>query len=298
MVFIEQRSILSGMLVQEAMRKRVIRVSRETTLSDCTNRMVKNKVAAVLVTGEDDRPVGVVSKTDLIGAFYADLPIEAAAADIMAAPPLFCFPDDSLESAIDLMHARGVHRLYVSGAETDRVIGTLAYPDIVGLLYRYCRACGKSVSKVRRGTEDETNNLRLRVGDVMTTSVRACKTDEALAEVIEELTSHRCGAVLIRNPADHAAGVISKTDLVIAYKHGEKTGTPAKVIMRHPVLSCEANDFLSVALQQMLLKDVQRLFVYKDAPARIVGVLSLSDSARFRSGSCRACTSGRLIVGV
>ena len=221
-----------------------------------------------------------------------------AAADIMAAPPLFCFPDDSLESAIDLMHARGVHRLYVSGAETDRVIGTLAYPDVVCLLYRYCRACGKSVSKVRRGTEDETNRSRLRVGDVMTTSVRACKPDDTLAEVIEDLTTHRCGAVLIRNPAGHAAGVISKTDLVIAYKHGEKTGTPAKVIMRHPVLSCDANDFLSLALQQMLLKDVQRLFVYKDDPARIVGVLSLSDSARFRSGSCRACTSGRLIVGV
>jgi len=297
MVFIERRSVLSGMLVQEAMRKRVIRVSRETSLSDCTNRMVKNKVAAVLVTADDDRSVGVVSKTDLIGAFYADLPVETAAADIMAAPPLFCFPDDSLESAIDLMHARDVHRLYVSGAETDRIIGTLAYPDVVGLLYRYCRACGKSVSKVRRGTEDETNSSRLRVGDVMTTSVRACKTDDTLAEVIEELTTHRCGAVLIRNPAGHTAGVISKTDLVIAYKHGEKTGTPAKVIMRHPVLSCDANDFLSLALQQMLLKDVQRLFVYKDDPARIVGVMSLSDSARFRSGSCRACTSGRLIVG-
>jgi len=297
MVFIEQRSILSGMLVQEAMRKRVIWVSRETTLSDCTNRMVKNKVAAVLVTAGDDRPVGVVSKTDLIGAFYAGLPVETAAADIMAAPPLFCFPDDSLESAIDQMHARGVHRLYVSGAETDRVIGTLAYPDVVGLLYRYCRACGKSISKVRRGTEDETNGSRLRAGDVMTTSVRACKTDDTLAEVIEELTTHRCGAVLIRNPASHAAGVISKTDLVIAYKHGEKTGIPAKVVMRRPVLSCDANDFLSLALQQMLLKDVQRLFVYKDDPARIVGVLSLSDSARFRSGSCRACTSGRLIVG-
>ncbi len=132
----------------------------------------------------------------------------------------------------------------------------------------------------------------------MTTSVRACKTDDTLAEVIEELTTHRCGAVLIRNPAGHAAGVISKTDLAIAYRHGEKTGTPAKVVMRHPVLSCDANDFLSLALQQMLLKDVQRLFVYKDDPARIVGVLSLSDSARFRSGSCRACTSGRLIVGV
>jgi CBS domain-containing protein len=297
MVFSKRRSVLRGMLVQEAMRKRVIRVSRETTLSDCTNRMIKNKVAAVLVTAEDDRPVGVVSKTDLIGAFYADLPVETAAADIMAAPPLFCFPDDSLESAIDLMHARGVHRLYVKGAETDRVIGTLAYPDIVGLLYRYCRACVKSVSKLRRGTEDEMNSSRLRVRDVMTTSVRACKTYNTLVEVIEELSTHRCGAVLIRNPAGHAAGVISKTDLVIAYKHGERTGTVAKVIMQHPVLSCDTNDFLSLALQQMLLKDVQRIFVSKDDPARIVGVLSLSDSARFRSGSCRACTSGRLIIG-
>jgi CBS domain-containing protein len=138
----------------------------------------------------------------------------------------------------------------------------------------------------------------LSISDVMTTSVRACKTDDTLAEVIEELTTHRCGAVLIRNPGGSAAGVISKTDLAIAYKHGEKTGTPAKVVMRRPVLSCDANDFLCLALQQMLLKDVQRLFVYEDDPARIVGVLSLSDSARFRSGSCRACTSGRLIVGV
>lgn len=133
---------------------------------------------------------------------------------------------------------------------------------------------------------------------VMTTSVRDCRTDETLAEVIEELTTHRCGAVLIQDSAGHAAGVISKTDLVIAYKHGEKTGTPAKAIMRRPVLSCNAGDFLSLALQQMLLKDVQRLFVYKDDPTLIDGVLSLSDSARFRSGSCRACTSGRLIVGV
>jgi signal-transduction protein with cAMP-binding, CBS, and nucleotidyltransferase domain len=85
--------------------------------------------------------------------------------------------------------------------------------------------------------------------------------------------------------------------MVIAFKHGEKTGTPAKRIMQCPVLSCETNDFLSLALQQMLLKDVQRLFVYKNDPTSIVGVLSLSDSARFRSGSCRACTPGRLIVG-
>ncbi len=159
MVFIRQRSMLSGMLVQEAMRKRVIRVSPETSLSDCINRMIKHKISAVLVAEEDGRSVGVVSKTDLIGSFYANLPVEMPAVDIMAAPPLLCYPDDSLESAIDLMHAQGVHRLYVSGAETNRVIGKLVYPDVVGLLYRYCRACGKSVSRSGRSAEDETNRL-------------------------------------------------------------------------------------------------------------------------------------------
>ena len=101
-----------------------------------------------------------------------------------------------------------------------------------------------------------------------------------------------------RKTTGRGPGYFFETLATFSNQHGEKIGTPAKVVMRHPVLSCDANDFLSLALQQMLLKDVQRLFVYKDDPARIVGVLSLSDSARFRSGSCRACTSGRLIVGV
>ena len=150
MVFIRQRSILSGMLVQEAMRRRVIRVAPEDSLSVCINRMVKHKVSAVLVSEENGKPAGVVSKTDLTGAYYAELPVETAAADIMAAPPLFCFPDDSLESAMDLMQANSVHRLYVTGAESEQVVGTLAYPDVVGLLYRYCRTCARSTAKSRR----------------------------------------------------------------------------------------------------------------------------------------------------
>ena len=297
MVFIKQRSILSGMLVQEAMRRRVIRVAPENSLSECINRMIKHKVSAVLVTEENGKPAGVVSKTDLIGAFYAELPVETASADIMAGPPLFCFPDDSLESAVDLMQDSNVHRLYVTGAQSEQVIGVLAYPDVVGLLYRYCRVCGKSVARARRDAGDAADGARLRVGDVMTATVRACETHDTLARVIEELMTRRCGAVLIQNAAGHAAGVISKTDLVIAYKHGEATGTGAGVVMRHPVLSCGSNDYLSEALQRMLLKDVQRIFVHGEDPDRMTGVLSLSDSARFRSGSCRACTPGRLIAG-
>jgi len=48
-----------------------------------------------------------------------------------------------------------------------------------------------------------------------------------------------------------------------------------------------------------ILNYVQRLFVREKDDAgsfSITGVLALSDSARFRSGSCRACTAGRLLI--
>jgi len=69
----------------------------------------------------------------------------------------------------------------------------------------------------------------------------------------------------------------------------------ADCVMSKPVVSCAAQADLADAIQQMLLKDVQRLFVHADDPGQIVGILSLSDAARFRSGSCRACTPSRFI---
>jgi hypothetical protein len=54
---------------------------------------------------------------------------------------------------------------------------------------------------------------------------------------------------------------------------------------------------LSEAIQKMLLQDIQRLFVHHEVSGQnsITGVLALSDAARFRSGSCRACSAGRML---
>ena len=116
-----------------------------------------------------------------------------------------------------------------------------------------------------------------------------------LVQVIEGLTTQRLGAVLIRNPSGNAVGVVSKTDLIVAYKHGMAVEAAAAEVMSQPVVSCGEESDLALAIQRMLIRDVQRLFVHSVTPARITGILSLSDAARFRSGSCRACTSSRLI---
>jgi len=291
---IAKRSVLSGISVKEAMRRQVIQLPQSAPIDYCINRMIKYKINAVLITDANERPAGVVTKTDVMGAFYADFPIETAVENIMVGPPLFCCPDDELELSLDSMQQNGIHRLYVRGTDSNEVVGVLAYPDIVGLLYRYCRACDRGLLKARRRREEDQFQ-RLIVKDVMTATVTAYREDNELTQVIEGLTAHRFGAVLIENDLGQAVGVVSKSDLIVAYKHGVAVDARAAAVMSKPVVACDAQADLADAIQQMLLRDVQRLFVHADDPAQIVGILSLSDAARFRSGSCRACTPSRFI---
>ena len=290
------RSVLSGMQVKEAMRRQVLQLPATATISQCINQLLKFKGNAVLITDDSHRAAGVVSKTDLMGAFYAGLSIETPLGDIMIGPPLTCFPDEELESALDFMRRHGVHRLYVTGAETAALIGTLAYIDVVALLYRYCRACPKSTSRKAAAPQPEAEARHLSVNDVMTSAVVSFPENASLAQVIEGLTLHRFGAVLISDAQGAAKGVISKTDLIRAYHHGASLDAEARTVMSAPVVSYHQQAYLQEALRYMFLKDVQRLFVHTGTPTIIVGVLSLSDAARIRSGSCQACIPSRFIT--
>ena len=296
MPVVKKRSVLSGMQVKEAMRRQVVHLPQSASIAACITRLLKFKNNAVLVTDAKGHPAGVVSKTDIIGAFYAGLPADTPLGDIMTGPPLTCFPDDELESALDLMQARGVHRLYVLGAEATSLAGTLAYTDIVALLYRYCRACPKRIAPGANALPQAEGPQRLSVKEVMTDGVVAFPQDALLAEVIEGLTAGRIGAVLIRGDGSNPSGVISKTDLIIAYLHALPLDMPARAIKRSPVSVCDRQALLWEALRLMLLKDVQRLFVHAGDREQIIGVLSLSDAARIRSGTCRACMPSRIIM--
>lgn len=296
MVVINRKSVLSGILVQEVMRRQVVSLSLEASIKKGINALIKYKVNAVLVTDQGGQPQGVVTGTDLMSAFYAGLPLEMELENILSSPPLSCFPDDVLEDGLDLMKEHRVHQVYVQGEQPRRIVGFLAYSDIVGLLYRTCWACRRNLHKSRDGQKDGGGTRPLRVEEVMTRGVASSRTDQSLDQVIETLSENRFGAVLLQNDQAMAQGVVSKTDLVLAYAHGLSLGTKAEQIMSSPVLTCGQSDLLTMALQKMLLWDTRRIFIAQDDSPSIVGVLSLSDAARFRSGSCLACTAGRLMA--
>jgi CBS domain-containing protein len=291
-----KKSILSDATVKEAIRVQISSLPANSPISHGIRHLIKYKINAVLVHGEDGSPVGVVSKTDIMGAYYAGLPIQSPLGHIMVSPPLFCSPGDSLESALDTMRIHRVSRLYVRGGSEGRVVGVLAYPDIVGLLYEYCRYCERSVMNRKKDLQDNPE-MRIRVKDVMTESVVWFCDRDALFQIMEGISEHRCGAVLIKNRVGFPISVISKTDLILAYARGIPSETLAgDILSSSRVISCEESTFLEDAIRKMILTDLQRLFVWTEATENVVGVISLSDAARIRSGSCHACISSRIRV--
>jgi predicted transcriptional regulator len=295
MPVVSKRSILSGMLVKEAMRRQLVKLPANAPLGRCINHLIKFKINGLLVIDDLRRPVGVVSRSDLITAFYGGLPVDSPLKDIMNGPLTTCFPDEKLETALERMRTSGIHQLYVQGAETASMEGVLSYEDVVALLYRYCRVCPKSTTRNEGSHDSADTNQQVTVQDAMTPKVIAYGEEHSLARVMEGLISHRFGAVLIQDDQGLARGVISKIDLVIAYHHGTNLEAEAKSIMNAPVVMWDQKSDLAGAIREMFLKNVQRLFIHGDDPSRVVGVLSLSDAARVRSGTCRACLASRIM---
>lgn len=288
---------LSGLVVRQAMRRQVVALPQETAIDPSINHLIKYKVNALLVTGAGGTSVGVVSKSDIMGAYYAGLPLSSPLEHIMVGPPLFCRPDDALEAALDTMRNHGVYRLYVAPEDEDRTIGVLAYPDIVGLLYKHCHNCEYSHRHQKRVLAAD-GIKRYVVAEAMTKGVQSVLVTAPLLAAMELLATYRFGAVLVQDEGARPCGVISKTDLALAYKHGVDPGTPASEIMSAPVQLCRMDQLLEDAIKTMIYADVHRLFVTaaiaggdKDT---VVGVFSLSDAARIRSGSCHACITSRI----
>ncbi len=291
-----QLDTLRNLSVSRAMRRQVICLEQSKSIGHGINIIIKYKVNALLTVDAAQQPVGVVSKTDIMGAYYAALPIDSPLEHIMVSPPLLCKAGDSLEAALELMRSNRVYRLYVVDDQTEDLIGALAYPDIVGLLYQYCRQCDYSNLNRKRQTDKIDVVHRFKVRERMTIGVKSLPMQESLNVVMETLSAYKFGAMLLIDEQDRPRGVISKTDLALAYKRGVEQDAIAEKVMSTPVHTYDADALLEGAIKKMIVEDIHRLFVHEGSTNTLVGVLSLSDAARGRSGSCHGCVSSRIKI--
>jgi signal-transduction protein with cAMP-binding, CBS, and nucleotidyltransferase domain len=288
------KSVFSRTKARDVMRSWLVALDKTETLNKVIQHLIKYKLNALLLTGPKGTAEGVVSKTDLMTAYYGEMPLSTPAEMIMVGPPSFCRPGDSLEAVLEAMSNQGIHRLYVAERVTGPAVGVVAYPDLVGFMYRVCRTCPSSHYMRPKKKKADESSEELTVGEVMSHGVKTNYLNDPLHQVMEELASGHLGASLILDSTNHPLGVVSKSDLARAYLHQRPTSSPAGLVMAEPCHFCSDDDYVIDAVRSMIFHDYQRIFVRHGREGEPVGVLSLSDAARFRSGSCKACVSARL----
>ena len=120
------------MTIADIMNKSVISVDSSMSINESAKMMEDAKVGAVIVM-EDNLPVGIVTDRDFSVKVAAHAyQITSPVKQIMSTPLFAINLDESVRTAADLMHERGIMKLPV--IENEKVVGIVTARDIVNLL--------------------------------------------------------------------------------------------------------------------------------------------------------------------
>ena len=120
------------MTIADIMNKSVISVDASLTIHEAAKMMEDAKVGAVIVM-ENNSPIGIVTDRDFAVRVVAHAyQISSPVKQIMSSPLFSINLDESVRTAADLMHGRGIMKLPVIDGE--KVVGIITARDIVNLL--------------------------------------------------------------------------------------------------------------------------------------------------------------------
>jgi CBS domain-containing protein len=114
------------------MRTDPLLVSAATALDDVVRTMRRHDDGSVLVVGDDERLVGILTARDVLRAVASDVnPARALVGQWMTAQPVTAEATTTLDAAEALMTEYGVHHLPV--VEAGRPVGMVGLRDVTRL---------------------------------------------------------------------------------------------------------------------------------------------------------------------
>lgn len=116
------------MQVQQLMTRNVELVSPGTSIQEAARQM-RNDDTGALPVGADDRLVGMVTDRDITVRAVAAGRFDAKVGDVLSEDVYYCFEDDDVERAANVMAEHQVRRLPVMNRD-KRLVGIVSLGDI------------------------------------------------------------------------------------------------------------------------------------------------------------------------
>lgn len=116
------------MQIQQVMSRNVHVVSPNASIVEAARQM-RNQDAGALPVGDDDRLVGMVTDRDIAVRAVAAERFDASVSDVLSEDVYYCFEDEELERAANLMAEHQVRRLPVVNRD-ERLVGIVSLGDL------------------------------------------------------------------------------------------------------------------------------------------------------------------------
>lgn len=125
--------IRSRMLVRDVMTSPVVTVNQDEPVDKVAQLMNKHHIGCVIVTTEDEKPIGIITERDLAERVVAKdvRPSEVIAKEIMSAPLVTVHSEKTISEAAKRMSLRDIRRLAVM--HRGELAGIISSKDILAV---------------------------------------------------------------------------------------------------------------------------------------------------------------------
>jgi signal-transduction protein with cAMP-binding, CBS, and nucleotidyltransferase domain len=121
------------MLVKDAMSSPVFTVDEKLTVDKAAGLMDKHELGCVIVTGKDEKPIGIITEKDLVTRVVAKniLPRKLGAKEVMSTPLMTISSEITLSEAARTMSRLNIRRLGVM--YKGNLVGIISSKDILNV---------------------------------------------------------------------------------------------------------------------------------------------------------------------
>lgn len=140
------------MLVKDAMTLHATWIAPDTSLVEVA-KLMRDQGIGCLPIGENDRLVGMITDRDVVCRGVADGadPARVKARDVMSKGVKWCFEDQKVDEAAQMMDNKQIHHLPVLNRE-KRMVGMLSVGDLAlkgspELFQEVCRLASRDASR-------------------------------------------------------------------------------------------------------------------------------------------------------
>ncbi|RMF91120.1 MAG: CBS domain-containing protein [Methanobacteriota archaeon] len=117
-------------LVKNIMSKPAVTVQPSATIYDAARQMKDAKIGSLIITDDKDRPLGIITETDIIYKVVAEgRALDTPVKDVMTTDLKTIDEEETVEKAAKIMAAHLIRRLPV--VKNKKLTGIVALKDVV-----------------------------------------------------------------------------------------------------------------------------------------------------------------------